>query len=77
VLSYPSSCSFFKAAGTLPCHHFQSVASLPNFFPDLGMINVESYAVSQLLQHSKRNWVLQFRLTYKVECCYPLWRLAG
>jgi hypothetical protein len=39
----PSSWSFLSFPGTLLCHHFQSLASRPNFFPDEGVINVESY----------------------------------
>ena len=39
---YPSSCSRFNVLGTEPCHHFQSVPSLANFFPEADVIKVES-----------------------------------
>ena len=43
AMRYPASWSSFILPGTLPCHHFQSVASRPKVLPEADVINVESY----------------------------------
>jgi hypothetical protein len=65
VVLYPFSWSSLSVAGTLRCHHFQSVASRLKTLPDADVTNVESYDVKcQTVVH------LGSVRTYEVEGCY-------